>query len=294
MKIFLTGGTGFIGSYILSAALEAGWHVRALRRSQQSKPPIHLPKEPEWCEGGLTSFDPSWLVGVDIVIHVAAAGVSPREATWEELLEANVRGSLRLLKLASDAGIKRFLAAGSSHEYGTSAAHYEAIPPDAPLEPESAYGASKAAAFQLLNAFAKENQLELFYGRIFRAYGEGQYENNFWPSLRQAAIKGEDFHMTSGNQITDFITVETVAYHFLNACTRSDIEKGRPLVVNIGSGRSLRLLDFAVSEWKRLQAKGRLMPGYLPDRPKQLSRCVPDLQGLHPTNITIKHFPGHT
>lgn len=280
MRLFLTGGTGFIGSHVLAAALAAGHQVRALRRSPASAPVIPLPCEPEWCQGDLHSLTAADLKGIEAVLHLASAGVSPKPAGWDELVQANVAGSLRLLQRAAEAGVRRCVVAGSSHEYGNAARRYPAIPPDAPLEPLSAYGASKAAAFQLLRAFAIAQGLELFYGRIFSAYGEGQFEGNFWPSLRRAALAGDDFPMTSGRQVSDFIPVAEVADHLLAACARPDVAPGRPLVVNIGSGVAISLLAFAEAEWARLGATGRLRPGVRPDRPDQIERYVPDLRGL--------------
>ena len=280
MRLFLTGGTGFIGSHVLVAALVAGHQVRALRRSQGSAPVIHLPRQPEWCEGNLLTLPSCFMEGVEAVLHLASTGVSPKPASWDELVEANVAGSLRLLERAAEAGVRRCVVAGTSHEYGNAARRFATIPPDAPLEPLSAYGASKAAAFQLLRTFAIERRLELFYGRIFNAYGEGQYCGNFWPSLRRAALAGDDFPMTSGRQITDFIPVTSVARHLLEACTRQDVLPGRPLVTNIGSGVATTVLAFATAQWERLGAVGKLLPGDCPDRPDQIERYVPDLAGL--------------
>lgn len=280
MRLFLTGGTGFIGSHVLAAALAAGHQVRALRRSPASAPVIPLHRQPQWCEGDLLTLPASALEGVEAVLHLASAGVSPKQVPWAELVQANVAGSLRLLELAAEAGVRRCVVTGTSHEYGNAARRFAAIPPDAPLEPLSAYGASKAAAFQLLRTFAIQRRLELFYGRIFTAYGEGQFAGNFWPSLRRAALAGEDFPMTSGRQVSDFVPVAAVAAHLLEACTRPDVAPGRPLVTNIGSGVASSLLAFAEAEWSRLGATGRLRPGVLPDRPDQIERYVPDLAGL--------------
>ena len=210
MRLFITGATGFIGSHVLSAALAAGYEVRALRRHATSSPVIPLTSQPIWFEGELKNLQSDWFEGVDAVVHLAASGVSPKQASWSEMVHVNVVGSLQLLEFAAEIGIRRFVVAGTSHEYGNAALRYEAIPPDAPLEPVSAYGASKAAAFQLLRTFAKDRHLELFYGRIFSAYGEGQFEENFWPSLRRAALSGNDFPMTAGRQISDFIPVSVV------------------------------------------------------------------------------------
>lgn len=280
MRIFLTGGTGFIGAHVLSAALAAGYEVRALLRSGTSVPSIPLPSQPVWCVGDMDSLKPSWFTDVDAVLHLASVGVSPKQASWSDLVQVNVVGSLRLMELASKMGVCRFVVAGTCHEYGNAALRYDAIPPNAALDPMNAYGASKSAAFQLLRAYAIEQRLELGYCRIFAAYGEGQYEGNFWPSLRRAALAGYDFPMTSGMQINDFIPVESVAIHLLEACSRSDINPGVPLVFNIGSGVSRTLLAFAQAEWERLGATGRLLPASLPDRSDQIERYVPDLCGL--------------
>ena len=280
MRIFLTGGTGFIGSYVLAAALEAGYEVLALRRSPASVPVISLIRQPQWCRGDLASLQASQLHGVDVVLHLAAAGVSPKRASWAQLEQANVAGSLRLMELAAKAGVRRLVVTGTSHEYGTAARRYEAIPPEANLEPLNPYGASKAAAFQLMRTFAIVEGLEFFYGRIFSAYGEGQFEGNFWPSLRRAALAGDDFPMSSGRQICDFIPVTEVAAHLLDACSRPDVLSGQPFVANIGSGVAISLLAFAEVEWSRMGATGKLLPGSLQDRPDQIERYVPDVRGL--------------
>jgi nucleoside-diphosphate-sugar epimerase len=280
MKLFLTGGTGFIGSYVLVAALLAGHEVCALRRTSNSSPVIPLPLQPQWCTGTLATISPSFLDNVDAVLHLASVGVSPRRVPWNLLVEANVVGSLRLFELAVAAGVRRCVVAGTCHEYGDSARRYIAIPPDAPLEPISAYGASKVAAFQLLRAFAIEHELEFFYGRIFTAYGEGQFAGNFWPSLRRAALAGEDFPMTSGRQISDFVHASVVAEHLLEACIRQDITFETPLITNIGTGVGTSLLAFAVQEWSKMGAKGALLPASLPERTGQIDRYVPDLRGL--------------
>lgn len=287
MKLFLTGATGFIGSHVLAAALGAGHQVRALCRSPQVASAALAHQGLEWQQGTLASLDSSQFEGCDAVLHLASAGVSTKQVPWSVLLEVNVAGSLRLVEQAHAAGVRRFVVAGSAHEYGRAALRYNAIPPDAPLEPVNPYGASKAAAFQLLRGFAIDRKLELFYGRIFTAYGDGQYPGNFWPSLQRAAQAGEDFPMTSGRQISDFIPVAAVAGHLLASCSRADIIPGCPLVTNVGLGRTTTLLEFAQAEWERLGATGRLIPSALPDRVDQIDRYVPDLRGLLPLSSPL-------
>lgn len=275
MRIFLTGGTGFIGSHFMKQALAKHHDLVALRRSAGTQPVVPLPCQPRWLEKGLVELEPEDLEGCEVVVHLASAGVSPKQVPWQQLVEANVMGSAALIATAQAAGIRRLVVAGTCHEYGVSARRYEAIPVEAPLEPNNLYGASKAAAYQLLAAYARVQGLELFYGRIFSAYGEGQYDGNFWPSLLKAALSGADFPMTSGSQVRDFMPVEDVAAALLDACQRPDLRAGEPCVENIGTGRPRTLLDFAEQEWKRFGGKGRLLPGHVADRADEVDRFAP-------------------
>ena len=58
MRLFITGATGFLGSHVLSAALAAGYEVRALRRHEMSSPVVPLTSQPVWCEGDLSTLHP--------------------------------------------------------------------------------------------------------------------------------------------------------------------------------------------------------------------------------------------
>ena len=87
--------------------------------------------------------------------------------------------------------------------------------------------------------------------------------------------------MTKGRQIFDFITVESVSEYLFQACLRKDVDIKKPLVYNVGSGEPISLYDFALLQWKSLGAKGRIIRGGIPDRPNQILRLVPNLQGLN-------------
>ena len=81
--------------------------------------------------------------------------------------------------------------------------------------------------------------------------------------------------MTKGTQIRDFMRVEDVAQKLIQACQRLDLLPGEPYIENIGSGKATSLVDFARSEWIRLGATGRILPGSIPDRPGDVHRLVP-------------------
>lgn len=277
MKLFLTGGSGFVGSHFLRLLGQTSHEVVALRRSF-SRPCIDIGVDPVWLEKPMDQLEATDFLDIEVLVHLASIGVSPKTASWQELFHWNVQVMLDVLEKAHAAGVKRFVLAGSFAEYGLSADQYDCIPADAALLPTSPYAASKAAGFIAAHAYAIDKQIELCYLRIFSAFGEGQYANNFWPALRTAALNGEDFPMTPGEQVRDFVPVEKVARDILRAIEDSAIvHPGAPYVVNVGSGQPVSMLQFAQRCWAEWDARGQILAGAKPYRPNEPMRYVPQI-----------------
>jgi nucleoside-diphosphate-sugar epimerase len=275
MKIFVTGGTGFIGSHFLGAALSAGHDVIALRRSG-ARPRISLTREPSWVDGELDDFPSELLSGVDAFVHLAAQGVSPQKTDWQIAFDINVKRSVALLAEVVRSGIPRIVICGSCFEFGRAAERYDRIPADAPLEPLGPYAASKAAFSIAAESIARQSHSKFSLLRPFNIYGEGQHPNNFWPSLCDAAVSGRDFEMTPGDQVRDFIEVDEIARQFLNEAEREPGSCAAFEKRNLGSGTPCTLAQFATSWWERLGARGRLRIGALKHRDNEIMRFVPE------------------
>lgn len=277
MKIFLTGASGFIGSHVLTAVLQAGHSVRALvRKPPQAALPDALSLE--FLVKTMDAVEPEDFEGCDALMHLAAYGVKADEMNdWDGCFRVNVVDSLRLWRMAAEAGVRRFLVCGSCFEYGRSGERYEFIPVDAPLEPTGAYHSSKAAATMAAFGLAVDRGLEMVIARPFHVYGEGESAHGFWPSLKRAAEAGDNFLMSSGDQVRDFVQVSLVAKRFVDLCSLAALEPGAPLVVNVGSGCPKSLRDFAQEWWALLGAKGDLNIGGLPQRRNEVMRFVPKL-----------------
>jgi UDP-glucose 4-epimerase len=274
MRIFLTGGTGFIGSHFLQHALANGHDVFALRRPG-SATRIPLLRQPHWLDGALTDDWGDILSDCDSFLHLASSGVVLNSNNWIECFQINVMDSLQLLQQSISAGLKRFVIVGSCFEYGHSGERYAAIPVSAPLEPTTAYGASKAAATMAALALASEYQLNMVVVRPFHVYGDGEASQRFWPTLVSAAMSGNDLRMTSGSQVRDFQPVTDVVQQLLSWLQNSQLKPGKPVLVNLGTGRPQSLLDFARQEWERLGAKGEILPGALEHRHDEVWRYAP-------------------
>lgn len=274
MNIFLTGGTGFIGSHYINHATAAGHQIIAIRRVG-STPRINLNEGVKWIEGTLEDEFSAYLKHCDAFVHFASHGVDPRTATWEECYRWNVNASLYQWQSAINSGIKRFVIAGSCFEYGRSGESYDYIPVDAPLEPTGPYHSSKAAATMTALGLSVDKKLETRILRPFHTYGEGEADYRFWPSLRKAAVEGSDFPMSEGTQVRDFVHVSNVAQKFLDATVRNDLKPGYPIIENVGSSHPQTLIAFAESEWIRFGATGSLLKGTVPMRKDEVMRFVP-------------------
>lgn len=278
MKLFVTGGTGFIGSHFLNAALNSGHEVVALRRSEGSTPRIPVEESASlvWLDKGMPDVESRDMEGCNALVHLAAHSANVPYDTLESCIYWNVLEPLNLFHKAVEAGLRRFVVAGSCFEYGRSGERYEFIPPDAPLEPTQTYPASKAAASIAFSQLAVEMNLQLSIHRIFQVFGEGEQVSRLWPSLRAAAQSGQDLAMTPSRQVRDFVPVEQVAKELLAACGKA-CAPGTPIVRNIGSGTPQTVRAFAEHWWAVWQAQGKLLFGAKPYRPGEVMRYVPAL-----------------
>ncbi len=280
MRIFVTGGTGFIGSHFVNHALAMGHEIIALRR-QGSNPRIPIPKLPVWLDGGMEEAWDEELSTCDAFVHLAAHGVNPVKADWEGCFRNNVHEPLTLWRRAQQAGIRRFTICGSCFEYGRAGERYEWIPTDAPLEPTGPYHASKAAATMAALGLAIDFNLELTVVRPFHVYGEGEDPGRLWPSLREAALAGKDFPMTPGEQVRDFLPVGDLVGLLLQTIEQAP-EAGHPRIVNAGTGHPRTIRDFAEFWWGHWKATGNLLTGSLPYRNGEVMRYVPLIHSQMP------------
>jgi len=129
MNLAITGGTGFIGTHLVDAALAAGYRVNALtRRDQPEREGV------DWIAGDLSSRDAleQLVRDADAIIHVAGTINAPNAAGFEK---GNVEGTLSMLAAATAGGVQRFV-------------HVSSL---AAREPKlSLYGASKCKAEELV------------------------------------------------------------------------------------------------------------------------------------------------
>ena len=142
--VALTGGTGFVGSHLVDTLCAAGITPRVLVRDAAAPRWIAAQKI-DWVEGDLADLDSlqRLVTGAGTVLHLA--GVL-RGATAGEFMAGNRDGTAHVVSaIKSAARGARFVYVSSQAAIGPSA-ESTGLGPDAPLQPISSYGRSKAAA----------------------------------------------------------------------------------------------------------------------------------------------------
>ena len=118
--ILVSGGSGFIGSRIILQLLEAGHQVRTTLRSParetQLRAMLQIPGNRLSCIIADLESDQGWTAattGCDHVLHVASPFPATAPADENELIRPAVEGTLRVLRAARDAGVKRVVLTSS-------------------------------------------------------------------------------------------------------------------------------------------------------------------------------------
>jgi len=123
-KILVTGGTGFLGSYIIRQLVEKGYSTRGIRRS--SKLPGWISSEildkTEWVDGDVLDVVAlqDAMEGIDTVIH-AAAVVSFVKGDREKMYQVNVEGTANVVNMALEKNVRRIIHISSVAALGRTA-----------------------------------------------------------------------------------------------------------------------------------------------------------------------------
>jgi len=116
MRVFVTGGTGFVGGHLLRELSSRGYDVVALRRA--SSPSTETPENVSWVTGDVTNRDSlnGALEGCTVVFHAAAAVNGP-QLDWDSQYKVGVEGTQNVIDAAAAAGVERFVHLSSSAVY---------------------------------------------------------------------------------------------------------------------------------------------------------------------------------
>lgn len=278
----VTGGAGFIGSHIAERLLSAGGTVRVLdnfatgSRAATAALATRFGPRFELIEGDVA--DPVICAratrGVATVFHEAALASVPR--SMEDPLgtnRANVSGTLSLLLAARDAGVRRFVYAGSSSVYGSS----EQLPKveTHPPAPASPYALSKFVGEEYTRLFAEHFGVSTVTLRYFNVFGPRQDPESPYaaviPAFLKRLLRGEPPTVHGdGEQSRDFTFISNVVDANLAAA-----ECAATGAMNVACGARTSLLELLAILQEILGT--RITPRHEPARPGDVKHSQADI-----------------
>lgn len=154
MKIFLTGASGFIGSWVLKTLLKEGHQITALVRRASKIPSLQTLKQVQLVEADMHDFETiqQHLPGHEACIHIALGwGDTPLE-----MLENDTKVTMLLLQESARLKFRHFLFTSSTAALGET---QKSMTTSAPNRPLDLYGATKAAAEAFILGYAKQTDM---------------------------------------------------------------------------------------------------------------------------------------
>lgn len=271
-RVILTGGTGFIGSWLAEELISHGVEVIVLVRS------LERAKEKQLFENGRVRLIEyysqqyqdmiSQKEKVDAFYHLAWEGVSTEMKNESELQLENIRFSMEMLELANAIKAGRFIATGTVAEYAFSE---NIMDINGRQTPNDMYGAAKTAVHYMLETQARLLKIPFNWAVVPSTFGEGRRDNNIITYTITSLLRREKPSFGYLLQMWDFLHVkEVVRALWLIG------EKGVPdKTYGIGSGVFKPLKDYIIQIRDIIDPSLPLGIGDIPSlSDKAFSSCV--------------------
>jgi CDP-glucose 4,6-dehydratase len=241
----VTGGLGFVGSWLARGLVERGGRVISLDRQDGSRPSglelLGIEREVEVVRGDLRDRDAVARAlgdGVDAVFHLGARTIVGDAATSPaETFDVNVRGTWTVLEECRRRGVERVVVASSDKAYGA----HDGLPyrEDLALRPGAPYEASKAVADLLARSYWRSYGLPVAVTRFANIYGGGDLNfSRLVPEAVSAAVDGRAPVIRSdGSPVRDFLYVEDAVAAYLAIAEGLDGDEVRGEAFNAGGER---------------------------------------------------------
>ncbi len=225
MRILLTGGTGYVGKYLLAELLRNKFDVGLLIRSSSNL------RENRSIKYFLLS-DKNWKSYVkefnaDVVIHLASYLTSlDDETSIDNLLESNILFGTHLLDAIKDTELKLFVNTGTMSEYEKEE-----------VSPAYLYAATKTAFRSIIKYYQNRYKFKSVNVIPYTIYGGRDVRKKLIDFIYESTRTLESIDMSPGYQILDFIHIDDVVKFYITLLNNYQKLDEEEYVVHLGTGK---------------------------------------------------------
>lgn len=272
MKIFVTGGAGFIGSNFIRHVLGLGrdhsvtnfdkltYAGNLANLESVAASPHYTFVHGDICDAAAVE---AGMRGSDVVVHFAAESHVDRSIyAPAPVIETNVTGTFILLEVARKIGVQRFVHISTDEVYGDIAPG-DFSDEEFSLRPSSPYSASKASSDLLVRSYVRTYGFPALITRSSNNYGPFQFPEKFLPLLITNALDDKPLPIYGdGKQQRDWLHVEDNCRGVFAVLANGRIGE----VYNLGGTDIVENLDMAC-RLLRVMGKPESLLSYVKDRP---------------------------
>jgi len=247
MKIFITGGSGFLGTYLTKFLINQGHNITIFDNFSNSNSIQSINNKIKIIQGDILNYSKlsNSIENTDLVIHLAAQ-ISVKDSinNPKNTMRINVEGTQNLLDSCVENRVSNLITASTAAVFGN-----QSIVPlteESPKNPISPYGKSKLIMEEKILEFSKQNNLNSIILRFFNLYGIGQspqYAGVITKFLENIKKNINLEIYGSGKQTRDFIHIDDAISCFDFTIKNIDGKIGK--IYNVGSGSSTTILELA-------------------------------------------------
>jgi len=275
MKVLVTGGAGFIGSNFIRFVLKnyPGWEIVNLDKltyagNLENLRDVENDPRYQFVRGDIAdralAFELFRKERFDVVVNFAAESHVDRSILDSSpFIETNIKGVQVLLEAAREFSVEKFVQISTDEVYGSLQPGDPPFTEESPLQPNSPYSASKAAADLLCRAYFVTYGVPVVITRSCNNYGPYQFPEKLIPLMITNALEDKPLPVYGdGENVREWLFVEDNCRAIALV-----VEKGRPgEAYNIGSGEERKNIE-VVKEILRILGKPDSLITFVKDRP---------------------------
>ena len=260
MRVIVTGGTGFIGNYIVKQLLQHGNDVIVTGLNIKEVTSRDWFTKVDFVEldinKPLTNGFKEKIASSDKLIHLIWSGLP----NYKELLhfEENLMPQYFFLKEVIELGLSDITITGTCLEYGMQNGCLNA---DSFTDPQNPYALAKDTLRKFLQQLQQKIDFKLKWVRLFYMYGKGQSEKSILSQLKKSIDCGDQtFNMSGGEQLRDYVPVIEVARKIIEISLQNEIDG----LFNCCSGKPISIRKLVDNYLAENNTKVELNLGYYP------------------------------